>query len=421
MITGVADSTFEPILIENLQVKLLKEDERGKMYILRNPNNSQYIKMHESVLNILKIFDGKKSIADISQAMKKAKVPLDAYELVKLLAEEGFIKNVTLPKRKERGDIFSFKIKFFTLTARHMAFLKKFFFFARSQLFKIFYVAFFAIGFCLFIHNFPQIFSVIVNLMSPESPLLPIVISAIIFYLIELAHELAHAISYYHYGGGSSETGIEFHFLIPFFYTSTPDAAWMETRKQIIIFIVGPLTSLFFAEVFTLLFIFEPTFRSIWAAHSFFWHVSTLLTLSPIIRTDGYFIVQALTKFPNLLEHGVGILANVLKVLIRKISVDDFKEYISQYSSHERKVLKFYLPLFPVITGILMFVFVFFSLQFSIIQVLYMTPQILARTAQGVKPYVLWGLYVSSIIFNFIGITGTLMNVMRGRKDEKRS
>lgn len=415
-IAAAADSTFKPILIDDLQVKLLKEDERGKMYILRNPNNAHYVKMHESVLDILKIFDGKKSIEDISQVIKDAKVPVDVHELVKLLAEEGFIKNINPPERKERGDIFSFKIKLFTMTGRHMAFLKRFFFFVRSQAFKIFYAAFCAVGFCLFIYNFSEIFSVIVSLMSPESPLLPLFISSTMFYLIEFAHEFAHAVSYYHYGGKSSEIGIEFHFLIPFFYTSTPDATWMEIRKQIIIFIAGPMTSLFFAEVFTLLFIFEPTLQYIWAAHSFFWHISTLITLSPIIRTDGYFMVQAVTKFPNLLEHGVNVLANAFQVLIRKISLNEFKEYTSQYSSHERKVLKFYIPLFPVVTGVLMFTFVFSSLQFGLIQVLNMTPQILAGTVQGIKPYVLWVLYVSSIIFSFIGIIGTLMNIIGRRK-----
>lgn len=411
-----ADPTFKPVLIDDLEVKLLKEDERGKMYILRNPNNSKYIKMHESILEILKIFDGKKSIEDISQAIKDAKVPVETHELVKLLAEEGFIENIDLPKRKERGDIFSFKIKLFTMTEERMVFLERLFSFVKSRGFKIFCAAFCAVGFSLFIYNFPQIFSAITDLMSPETPLLPLFLSLIIFYLVEFAHEFAHAVSYYQFGGKISEIGIEFHFLIPFFYTSTPDAVWMETRKQIIIFISGPITSLFFAEIFILLFIFEPTLRYIWAAHSFFWHISTLITLNPIIRTDGYFIVQALTKFPNLLEHGVNTLAKAFQVLIRKISLKEFKEYVSQYSVNEKKVLKIYVPLFPLVTSVLMFIFVFTGLQFGIIEVLSMTPQILTGTVQGVKPYVLWLLYVLSIIFSFIGIIGTLMNVI-GRRE----
>jgi len=419
-ISITTDPRFKPVLIDDLETKVLKEDERGKMYILRNPKNSKYVKMHESVLNILKCFDGKNSIEDISQTMKAAKVPLDAHEFVTLLAEEGFIKNINPPEKKERGGIFSFEIKLFTLTGRHMGFLKKVFFFVRCEIFRIFYAIFLAVGFSLFIYNFSSIFLTVVGLMSPEGSLFPLFISMAIFYLVEFAHEFAHAVSHYHYGGKSSEIGIEFHFFIPFFYTSTSDATWMETRKQIVIFIAGPMTSLFFAESFTLFFIFEPTLRYIWAAQSLFWHISALITLNPIIKTDGYFIVQALTKFPNLLEHGSDALVKAFRVLIGKISLEEFKEHLSQYSAYEKKVLKIYVPLFPIATTILVFLTVFMGLQFGIIKVLNMTPQILAGTAQGVKPYVIWIFYVFSISFSFIGIIGTLMNVIRGRVSDKQ-
>lgn len=263
-------------------------------------------------------------------------------------------------------------------------------------------------------YNFPYIFSIVIAVFNPEGPLSPLLISMGTFYFIEIAHELAHALSYYNYGGKSAEIGIEFHFFIPFFYTLTPDAVWMETRKQIWIFLAGPLTSLFFAEVFTFLTIFENTFRSVWAAHAFFWHISALVTLTPIIKTDGYFIVQAVTKFPNLLEHGVDTLVKIFKMIFGRISSEEFKEHLSQYSAAEKKVLKLYLPLFPVVTCILIYVFVFTALHFGIIEVLALTPKLMSGAVQGVKPYVVWVLFVSSIIFSFIGIIGTIINTLRG-------
>jgi len=411
------EPTFKPTLIDNLQIKLLKKDERGRMYILRNPNNSKYIKMHESVLEILKIFNGEKSIKEISQAIEDSKLPVNANELVKLLAGEGFIKNINPSKRKERGDIFSFRIKLFTITERRMAFLERLFSFVKRRDFKVIYAVFCVIGLSLFVYNFPRIFLITVILMSPETSLLPLFFSFISAYLVEFAHEFAHAISYHHYGGKSSEIGIEFHFFIPFFYTSTPDATWMEIREQIVIFLVGPMTSLFFAEIFTLLFIFEPTLQYLWAVHSFFWHLSALITLSPIIRTDGYFVVQAVTKFPNLLEHGADTLTKAFQILIRKISLKEFKEHMAQYSAYERKILKIYVPLFPVVTSLFVFVFVFAGLQFGMVEMLNMTPQILSGTAQGVKPYVLWVIYVSSIVFSLLGIIGTFINTLRGFRE----
>lgn len=409
--------SFKPTLIDNLETKLFKEDERGKMYALRNPVNSKYIKLHESVFEVVKLFNGNNSVQQISQALKDARVEVSASELVKMLAEEGFIKDIKPPKKKNRGDIFSFKIKFFTLTTRDLAFLEKLFSFVRSRAFKFFYAAFLIVGFSLFIYYLPWIFPTVVSVMGPETSIIPLLLYFVMFHAVEFAHEFAHAVSYYHFGGKSSEVGMEFHFLIPFFYTSTPDAFWMDTRKQIKIFIAGPLTSLLFAEIFTLVFIFEPTQRSVWALHAFFWHISTLITLTPIIRTDGYFIVQAVTKFPNLLEHGVDTIVKAFRVLIRKISLRDFKDHMSQYSAYEKKILRIYVPLFPVITGILMFAFVFTGLEFGMIQMLEMTPQILSGAAQGIKPYVLWLSYVSSIIFSIIGIAGTIINTAKKMRE----
>jgi len=193
----------------------------------------------------------------------------------------------------------------------------------------------------------------------------------------------------------------------------------MESYKQIIIFITGPLTSIFFAEVFTLLFIFEPTLRYIWAHHSFFWHISALITLSPFLRTDGYFIAQAKTKFPNLLEHGFDTLMKAFQVLIGKTSLQGFKEHMSQYSAYEKKILKVYVPLFPIVAGGLVFIFVFTSLQFGILEVLSMTPQIFSGSVQGAKTYVLWIMYVLSIVFLFVGMIGTLTNIFKKLKENK--
>lgn len=411
-----ADPTFKPVLISSLEIKLLKEDERGKMYILGNPNNSKYIKMHESVLANLKMFNGEKTIANISQAMKEAKLPIEAQELVKLLAEEGFIKNLSPPQKKDRGDVFSFKIELFKMSGKSMGAMEKFFFFVKNRAFQVFSAVFLSVGFSLFVCNFPKIFPNVITVMSPETALLPLLVSFMLFYVVEFAHEFAHAVTYYHYGGKSSEIGIEFHFLMPFFYTSTLDATWMKVRDQIMIFMVGPMTSLFFADIFTLLFIFEPTFQVIWATHAFFWHISALITLSPIIRTDGYFALQALTKFPNLLDHGASTLGKSFQTVFGKISLKEFKEYMSQYSTHEKRILRFYVPLLPVVTIVIVYIFVYTVLKLGILQVLNMTPQIITGTAQGAKPYVIWVMYLASIVFTFVGIVGTLMNILRRKR-----
>lgn len=410
------DLAFKPVLIDDMETRILKEDERGKMYLLRNPNNSKYIKMHELFVDKLKMFNGENSTRDISEALEDEKLPLKGQELVKLLAEEGFIKNISPPQKKDKGDAFSYKVKLFTMTQKSMGPLDTAFFFVRSRVFQVFCAVFIIVSFSLFVYNFPLMFSTAAVMLNPYTPLLPLLASIPLSYVVEFGHEFAHAVAYYHYGGKTSDIGMEFHFLIPFFYASTPDATWMKVRDQIIIFMVGPLTNLMFAETFTLLFVFEPTFRIVWGANAFFWHLSTLITLSPIIRTDGYYVLEAIAKFPNLLDHGVDALSKAFQALFRKASLKDLREHMSQYSLHEKRILKFYVPLFPIITFILVYTFVFTSLEIGFIKVLNLTPQIMAGTVHSFKPYTLWVVYVASLVLSFVGILGTLMNIMRRKR-----
>ncbi|MEM3011338.1 MAG: hypothetical protein QXE76_05960 [Candidatus Bathyarchaeia archaeon] len=407
------DSSFKPILIDNMQTQLLKEDERGKLYLLRNPNNSSYIKIHESVYEIIKMFDGNRTLRNLQEEMSTRNIPLNISELTTLLAEEGFIQNLDLSQKGGSKEAFSFKIKLFTLGEKYMANLSKAFSFVANPFFKSFYIVFCIFGFALFVYNFPLVFSQIINVMNPKTPLEPLLLSIPIFYLVEFAHEFAHAASYHHYGGKSTDIGIAFDFLVPFFYASTPDIRWMKLRQNITILLAGPLTSLFFAESFMFLFLFESSLRPLWAVQTLFWHISTLITLSPIIRTDGYYVVQTVAKFPNLLQHGLANLAHVFKLLIRKISLKEYREYLSQYSASERKLLAVYTTLFPIGALVLIYFFVYLNLSIGLYDLLFLTPLILTGTAFNLKTYVLWIMYVFSITLIVIGIGGTLINELR--------
>lgn len=404
--------SFKPILIGNMQTQLLKEDERGKLYLLRNPNNSSYIKMHESVYEIIKMFNGDRTLHDLQEEMSTRNIPLNISELITLLAEEGFIQNLDLSQKRNK-DAFSFKIKLFTLGKKHMAGLSKAFSFVASPLFKSFYIVFCIFGFALFVYNFPLVLSQIINVMNPSTPLEPLLLSIPLFYLVEFAHEFAHAVSYYHYGGASTDIGLAFDFLIPFFYASTPDIRWMKLRQNITILLAGPLTSLFFAESFMFLFLWENTLRPLWAVQTLFWHVSTLITLSPIVRTDGYYVVQTVAKFPNLLQHGLANLTNVFKLAIRKISLKEYGEYLSQYSASERKILAIYTALFPIGAFVLIYFFVYLNLSVGIYDLLLLTPVILTGASFNLKTYILWIMYVFSIALIIVGVGGTLINELK--------
>jgi hypothetical protein len=407
------ESAFKPILIGNMETKLLKEDERGKLYLLRNPNNSSYIKVHESVYEIIKMFDGSRTLNDLQKEISTRNIPLNISELITILAEEGFLQNLDSSQKKKSSDVFSFKIKLFTLSEKHMAVLSKIFSFVANPLFKSFYIVFCIFGLALFVYNFPSVFSQIINAMNPMTPLEPLLLSIVFFYFVEFAHEFAHAVSYHSFGGKSTEIGIAFDFLIPFFYASTPDIRWMKLRENITVLLAGPLASLFFAEGFMVLFLFENSLRPLWAVQTLFWHVSALITLSPIVRTDGYYVVQAVTKFPNLLHHGLSNLAHIFKLIFRKISLKEYREYLSQYSTSERKILTVYTVVLPTGAFVLAYFFVFLTLNIGIHDMLLLTPLILSGTTFNLKTYVLWIMYVFSIALMLVGIGGTVINELK--------
>ena len=239
-----------------------------------------------------------------------------------------------------------------------------------------------------------------------------LLLSIPLFYLVIFSHELSHAAVYHFLGGKSVSMGLEFHFLIPFFYTHTPDTRKMRVRDNITVFSAGPLTSLFLSEVFTYLFLFNKQFANLWAVGSFSFHLGVLFSLCPILRTDGYYIMQSLLKFPNLLQHGISNLKNILNLLTGKISLQEYKDYLAQYSISERRILTMYTLLLPIVTGILIYFSVVLVLLLGVTDVLVLTPIVFAGRAPYPKVYLLWSIYVVNLAVTLMGVFGTAIHTI---------
>ena len=408
------DSSFKPVLISNMQARFFKEDSRGKFYLLRNLENSRYLKVHLSVYQLIQMFDGVNTLADIERKMQNEEISVDLVQLLKVLAEEGFIANLKEHQTRENGDRLSFKIKLLRLSPQRLDKLCNIFRFTKSPYFRIIYFVFFVSSFSLFLYNLPSIFSTTIEIFAPETSIYPMLLSIPMSYLVEIAHELAHAGTYHSFGGQSTNVGIEFHFFVPFFYTDTPDARWMKAKEKIIVFLAGPLTSLFFAQLFTCLYLLEAQWKVLWAAQAFFWHMSTLVTLIPLIRTDGYFIMQELVKFPNLAQHGTSNLVQMVKCVFRRISFKDYTTYLSEYSASERKILVIYTVLLPIWVFTSVYMFVFLAVKFQLTTILLWTPKILTGEVSNVKVYALWILYIGTTLSIFLaGIIGSLSKALR--------
>lgn len=411
-----SSSEFRPLLKDDVQVKLFKEDERGKHFILRNPTNSKYLKMHETVYEIAKLFDGTNTVDDVEKSLKERNIPMTARDLLDILAEDGFIKNLE-PGRQAKRDPFSFKIKLLSLD-KHAAKLHRLASFVENRFLRMVLLAFSAIGVLLFVSNFNFIFSAASEVLKPETSLTFLLVFFLIYFAQGSAHELAHALVYHHYGGTSVNMGVEFHFMIPFVFTDTLDARWMTEKENLKIFLSGPLTSLFLAEVFTCLYLLDAGLRPVWALSALFSHLSALFSLNPVFRTDGYFIAQALLRIPNLLEHGFANLTQMLKLVFRRISLKEYREYLSQYSRFEKKVIMIYSLSVPAIAVCLSSAAVALGLYFGIVRILLLTSQVLVGATLSLKAYVLLGLWLFGITTMLIGVAGTLVGIARRTKGE---
>lgn len=408
-------SAFRPILINDVQVKLFKEDERGKHFILRNLRNSKYIKMHESIYEIVQMLNGSNTVGEIEQIIRDRNLPLTSKDLLAILAVDGFIENLE-PSQETNRDPFSVKMKLFSLDEKYMEKLHRLFSYVGSQAFRIFYVVFCIPGILLFTINLSTIVPSASELLKPETPIVPFLILFPCLFILVAAHELAHALVYHHYGGKSLKVGLESHFLIPFVYTDTPDARWMTEKENVSIFLSGPLTSLFFAELFTYLFLVNTEFRSLWATTALFCHLTVMLNLTPIFRTDGYFILQASLKIPNLLEHGMTNFTQMLKLLFRKISLNEYKSHLSQYSRFERKVIMTYSLIVPIVIILWGSTSIILAFYLGMAKIFTLSAQILTGSTSSIKAYILWGLALLAAVTLTIGIVGTIAKLIKRLK-----
>lgn len=409
---------FKPKLAHDVEIKFFKEDERGKFYLMRNEQTLDFIKVHEYAYEAIKLFDGTRTIDEIETKLRKLGISLETQRLLRFLAKEGFIKNLPQHHKKRRDEEkwYSFKMKLTTLKEEHMTRLGRVFSFVKTLPFKVFYFIFCAAGLVIFFYDLPSLLSDLGVIAKLELPLYVFLASLAAFYVLRVLHELSHALAYYFQGGKSVEMGIEFHFLMPLAYTDTPDVYWMKSRERIMVFAAGPLSTLFFAEIFALLFFLGVEPRILWAVIAFFLHIDILMCFIPVIRTDGYYIVQTSLKFPNLLEHGMSNLRKIFHLIFRKTSLEDYREYISDYSARERKVLALYTLIFPVVLLTLVYFGVILTLKAGLIAVIFLTPQILMGTVADAETYIIWLLYLTALIFMLYGLVGAILRLLRKQR-----
>ncbi len=152
----------------------------------------------------------------------------------------------------------------------------------------------------LLVHYNDLTYQLKANVLSPQN----IVLMILIFPIMKAFHEFAHAFAVKAWGGEVHEMGITLLVLMPVPYVDA-SAAWAfrEKYKRIFVSAAGMIAELFLAAVALIMWVWlEPGMLRDAALSAFLiGSVSTLLfNANPLLRFDGYYILQDLIEIPNL-------------------------------------------------------------------------------------------------------------------------
>ena len=138
---------------------------------------------------------------------------------------------------------------------------------------------------------------------------------ALIFPAVKLAHEFGHACATKAWGGEVHEMGVMLLVLMPIPYMDASAAsAFPETRRRVVVGAAGMLVELFIASLAMFLWLeAEPgVFRAALYNVMLIAGASTVIfNINPLLRFDGYYILADLIQIQNLRQRGQQYLANL--------------------------------------------------------------------------------------------------------------
>lgn len=412
------DSLLRPKLEKHVRIVFYKEDERGRFYLLTHPQRRRNIKLNALGYKIVQMFDGNNSLSEIERELSRKGIRLDVYRFTEFLAARGFIENL----QRELPDIEQIDtVKYPLMNPKSRWVLRGYhmFKFILSKPFLIFYVLFCGAALSLFLLTLPKIVMDAANLFHPDTPAACFIVAMTLFLVVEFLHEFSHAATYYSMGGTPQAIGFCYHFLIPFFYSEVPGIHLFTPKKSITVLLAGPLSTVFFGSMFVILHVFsESTLRSAWAVLSIACFFSALFTLAPFVKTDGYYLLESLLRFPNFHTHALRNIFNSIKRMLGFISRQEHDKLRSRYSKFERRFLDIYCVFLPFGMFGMIYVSVFMALQVAI-------PSILAITSQlkSIPELMTPKAYVFLLVSFFMAILilhGVVVTITRAVKRRKK-
>lgn len=335
---------MNPLQEELLNIKPLRElnceiveqrDRNGKsVYVIKNKNNSTYLRVSITLFEFLRLMDGKTAIRDIMKklfdsekevdtgyifrflsVLHKKKMMLVESDKDKTILEKCFSGSSKAPPRLSfLGKIGAKFIKTkmgFKGADKYITRLYNVggrFLFTKISIFGISLISF--VGIILFAVQLRVIRFSIKELLTVEgSYFLGISILYIGALLVTLLHECGHALTCKHFGRKVDSMGIMIYYGSTAFFTDVTDTWMLPREKRTAVAAAGIIVNLFIGAILSITAFLFPSslIQALCLKGAFLNFLALFLNTIPFLKYDGYYILSDLLDNPNLREESLAL------------------------------------------------------------------------------------------------------------------
>lgn len=314
---------FVPQRSPRINIKTVTIDNEKK-YFMKNHENGNLYDLSEFGVNLWNLIDGKRTTRDLTRALQEEHKDTRAYsvkEALRYYAGEGLLEASSKEAKKKRVNVISAFMVRVRLIADSNAFVQSVHRVVRPALRRSFLfpvLILIAVMGIIFAGSFISIFTTKENFEIMGST----VVGFFFYYFIVLApviavHETAHALALVHYGGAPREMGAGLYFFGPMFYVDVTDSWTLDRYERIMVYAAGSIAEMIIASTIMIaqfFWQFPAPISHILTMAVFYCFYGLLIDLSPLLETDGYFMLCDGLRIPDLR----GKSFNYLKTLIQK-------------------------------------------------------------------------------------------------------
>jgi len=320
---------FIPRRSPDAHIEPLTIDGRATFVLIKESEHEDY-EVDDDTNAVWQLLDGNRTVKELVADAAIANPSLtekDVKDIVATLAEEGAIETSEAEVEKKRVEVesaFQVNVNVVEDSSKSLAGLYKITrkLIGRWELYVTLGIS--VVGAVLFSEKFVQIFSSPTVLAFAGSTLLGYFVYQMVILLpVYAVHEVAHGAVCDYYGAKPGGIGTGLYYLAPFFYCDT-SAAWrLPRRARIMISVAGPLSELTISSafVFASFFVAPGFLKNVLYVGAFLGYYGSLINFSPIVETDGYYILTDILDIPNLRDETFSFIKKgILGALGRPVS-----------------------------------------------------------------------------------------------------